>query len=51
MARGSELFLYCPGGFGKTKLTNVLLERTLGLSATTRNWRTVVKLHEMSAGG
>ncbi len=46
--RGSEVFLYCPGGYGETKLNNAYLERRLGVTATTRNWRTVVTLAEMA---
>jgi uncharacterized protein (DUF1697 family) len=46
--RGREIYLRCPGGFGKTKLTNTLLEKKLGVAATSRNWRSVRKLCEMS---
>jgi uncharacterized protein (DUF1697 family) len=45
---GSEVFLYCPGGYGETKLSNTYLERRLGVTATTRNWRTVTALAEMA---
>jgi uncharacterized protein (DUF1697 family) len=45
---GSEIYLHCPGGFGKTKLSNNTFERLLSLRATTRNWNTVVTLAEMS---
>ena len=45
---GSEIFIYCPNGFGKSKLTNTTLEKMLGVRATTRNWNTVNKLHEMA---
>lgn len=41
------LFLYCPGGYGKTKLSNNTVENKLKLTATTRNWNTVLKLEEM----
>ncbi len=46
-AIGTEVFLYCPKGYGETKLTNAFLERQLGTTATTRNWRTVTALAEM----
>ena len=46
--RGSEVYLYCPNGYGKSKLTNTFLEKKLGISATTRNWKSVKKLHELS---
>jgi len=45
---GSEVYLYCPDGYGKSKLTNVFLENKLGIPATTRNWKSVKKLHELS---
>jgi len=44
---GREVFLRCAGGYGKTKLNNPYLERTLQVPATTRNWKTVVKLREL----
>ncbi|MCO6452544.1 MAG: DUF1697 domain-containing protein [Caldilineales bacterium] len=45
---GEEIYLYLPGGAGRTKLTNNFFERKLKLSATTRNWRTVEALYEMA---
>lgn len=41
------VYLYCPSGFGKTKLTNNVLEKKLDLIATTRNYKTTKKLLEM----
>ncbi len=41
---GPDVFLHCPGGYGETQLSNVFLERRLGVTATTRNWRTVEAL-------
>lgn len=35
------VYLYCPNGYGRTKLTNNFLEAKLGVEATTRNWKTV----------
>jgi uncharacterized protein (DUF1697 family) len=43
----AELYLHCPRGMGRSKLTPKLIERLVGGSATTRNWRTVNKLLEM----
>ena len=48
---GREVHLYCPSGFGRTKLTNTYLERQLGVAATSRNWRTITKLVELSDRG
>jgi uncharacterized protein (DUF1697 family) len=44
---GRDVYLHCPGGYGNTKLNNAFIERHLGVTATTRNWRTVVTLAEM----
>jgi uncharacterized protein (DUF1697 family) len=50
--RGREVFLQCPNGYGRTKLTNTFIEARLGPEAgatTTRNWRTVKRLAELAA--
>jgi uncharacterized protein (DUF1697 family) len=36
-----EIYLYCPNGYGRTKLNNVMFERKLKTVATTRNWKTI----------
>ena len=46
---GREVYLYCPNGYGKTKLSNSFLERKLGTAATTRNWRTVNALYDLAS--
>jgi len=43
-------YLYCPHGYGGTKLNNNFLENKLKVQATTRNWKTTLKLLEMAAG-
>ena len=43
-----EIYLYCPGGYGNSKLTNNTIEKKFSLVATTRNWRTVNALLEMA---
>ena len=43
-----EIYLYCPDGYGKSKLTNNIIEKKFSLVATTRNWRTVNALLEMA---
>ena len=45
---GAELYLHCPNGYGRTKLTNNLFERVLSLNATTRNWKSVNSLYEIA---
>ena len=44
---GNCLYLKCIEGYGKAKLNNNLVERKLGVRATTRNYRTMKKLLEM----
>ncbi|MEI7502267.1 MAG: DUF1697 domain-containing protein, partial [Paludibacter sp.] len=38
------VYLYCPNGYGRTKLTNNFLEAKLKVVATTRNWKTTNEL-------
>jgi uncharacterized protein (DUF1697 family) len=45
---GREIYLYCPGGYGRTKLSNSAFEKHLFVAATTRNWRTVNTLAQLS---
>lgn len=44
---GSEIYLSCPEGYGKTKLNNSFFENRLRLKATSRNWRTINELNGM----
>jgi len=46
--RSSEIYLHLPNGMGKTKLTNAYFDSTLQTVCTFRNWRTVLKLVELS---
>jgi uncharacterized protein (DUF1697 family) len=48
IVRGREIYLSCPGGYGRTKLTNAFFERQLDVRATTRNWKTVTTLRELA---
>lgn len=45
--QGKEIYLYCPNGYGNTKLNNASLEKKLKIAATTRNWKTMNKLLDM----
>jgi len=38
------VYVWYPNGAGRSKLTNDVLERKLGVTSTTRNWNTVLKL-------
>ncbi len=43
-----ELYLRCPNGMARTKLTNAYFDATLQTVTTIRNWRTTRTLLEMS---
>ena len=43
------VYLYVPKGYGMSKLNNNFIESKLKVDATTRNWKTLIKLIEMSA--
>jgi uncharacterized protein (DUF1697 family) len=45
--RNAEVYLHCPNGIGRSRLTVDYFERTLGGPATIRNWKTVNRLLEM----
>ena len=44
---GRNVFIFCAAGYGTSKLVNSFFESKLKVPATTRNWKTVMKLHEM----
>lgn len=43
----SAIYVYCPDGYGRTKINNNFFESKLKVTATTRNWKTCLKLLEM----
>jgi uncharacterized protein (DUF1697 family) len=43
-AAGRHLYVVYPDGIGRSRLTNPVIETKLGLSATGRNWNTVLKI-------
>lgn len=45
------VYVYCPDGYGKTKINNRFFEKKLQVTATTRNWSTCLKLTEMAKIG
>ncbi|MBO9637504.1 MAG: DUF1697 domain-containing protein [Siphonobacter aquaeclarae] len=44
---GKEVYVYCPDGYGNTKIHNMFFEKKLGVRATTRNWKSVNELLSM----
>jgi uncharacterized protein (DUF1697 family) len=47
--RGREIYADYPEGMNNSKLGRALTDKRLGVTATARNWNTVVMLHELSA--
>ena len=45
---GRDVFIFCTGNYHQSKLTNDFFEKKLNTGATTRNWKTVLKLNELS---
>jgi uncharacterized protein (DUF1697 family) len=43
-----EIYLSCPNGLGRSKLTTAYFDSKLGTTSTIRNWRTVLKLVELT---
>ena len=41
---GKNVYLFCPDGYGNTKLSNNFFESKLKVTATTRNWKTINEL-------
>jgi uncharacterized protein (DUF1697 family) len=48
IVRGREIYLRLPHGMGRTKLTNNYFDSKLMTTSTGRNWRTGVKLSELT---
>jgi uncharacterized protein (DUF1697 family) len=48
---GREVYLNCPNGLARCKLSIDWFERKLKVQATCRNWNTVLKLADMAGRG
>ena len=46
-AVGRQAYITYPDGVGRSRLTNALIEKTLGTRGTGRNWNTVIKLEAL----
>ena len=44
IVHGREIYIHCPAGMARTKLTNAYFDSKLGTTSTMRNWNTVRKL-------
>lgn len=45
---GKIIYFYSPSGYGRAKMSNNFFEQKLKVRATTRNWKTVHKLLQMT---
>jgi uncharacterized protein (DUF1697 family) len=45
---GREIYIYCPNGFGRTKLYTNFFENKMKVVGTARNWKTINKLLEIA---
>jgi len=45
---GTSIYFYSPNGYGRAKMNNNFFEKKLKVKATTRNWKTMNKLIEIS---
>jgi uncharacterized protein (DUF1697 family) len=44
---GSEIIIYCPNGFGRTKLYTNFFEKKMGVKGTARNWNTILAIQNI----
>lgn len=49
--RGREVYLRCPDGLARTKLSNAYFDKTLATISTARNWRTLQALISLAQKG
>ncbi len=47
IVQGPHIYLCCPNGLGRSKLTNAYFDSKLQTTSTVRNWNTVTRLVEM----
>jgi len=45
---GREIFIYCPNGFGRTKLYTNFFEKKMGVIGTARNWKTISTILDLA---
>jgi uncharacterized protein (DUF1697 family) len=45
---GKEIFIYCPNGFGKSKIYTGFFENKMNVTGTARNWKTLNTLLEIA---
>ena len=45
---GKDIFIYCPNGFGRTKLYTNFFENKMKVKGTARNWKTITTILEIA---
>ena len=50
VVREADIYLHLPNNVADTKLSNAWFDSKLACVSTGRNWRTVMKLHELMQG-
>jgi uncharacterized protein (DUF1697 family) len=45
---GREIFIFCPNGFGRTKLYTNFFEKKMGVTGTARNWKTITTILKLA---
>jgi uncharacterized protein (DUF1697 family) len=43
-----EIFIYCPNGFGRSKLYTNFFEKKMGVIGTARNWKTITTIRDLA---
>ena len=49
VVRGGDIYLHLPSGVADTKLTNAYFDAKLATISTSRNWKTITKLLELTS--
>jgi len=47
---GREIFIYCPDGFGRTRLYTNFFENKMKVTGTARNWKTIKTILSLAEG-
>jgi uncharacterized protein (DUF1697 family) len=45
---GTDIFIYCPNGFGRTKLYTNFFENKMKVKGTARNWKTITTILQIA---
>jgi len=45
---GKEIFIFCPNGFGRSKIYTNFFENKMGVTGTARNWKTITTILDIA---